>query len=377
MKVLHLISSGGMYGAEAVILNLSRTMNERERSSEDCYRSSLGVFTSCGQQNLELHAAAGREGLNVYPIACEGQIDRSALAAISELADQLEVDVVHTHGFKADVYGWFAFRGRPLPLVSTCHNWIDDNLLVRMYGVLDRYVLRAFAGVVAVSNAVRERLIRAGVNSERVRLISNGVDLRPFAGPPFEPPAAERIRVGWVGRLSSEKGCDLFIRAAAQVLQELPSVEFWIAGDGPLREELQSLISGLGISENVRLLGRQNDMPAFFRSLQLLVSSSRTEGLPIALLEGMAAGLPLVATRVGEVPTLVLHGITGTLLPVGDVAALATGILNLVRNDSQRRSFGMAGRDRIALHFSAEQMTAEYISLYQQVIDDRRSRCQR
>ena len=132
MKVLHLISSSGMYGAEAVILNLARTLRDGP------HRCALGVFSNSANPNHQLHEAALKEGFESHLIPCRGQIDRTAIASIRELVDRSGVDVVHAHGYKADLYVYFALRGRGVPLVSTCHTWYDTDPWVSIYGMADR-----------------------------------------------------------------------------------------------------------------------------------------------------------------------------------------------------------------------------------------------
>ena len=170
MKVLHVISSGGMYGAEAVILQLARTM---ARVGDE---SVLGIFDNLAQPNDEFQRAAARAGVQAAAIVCQGQLDFGVPRRIRELARGLGADVVHAHGYKADLYCWAGLRGCGVPLVSTCHTWYDNGLALRVYGALDRAVLRGFARVVAVSGEVRERLLGAGcaggaggVDSERDR----------------------------------------------------------------------------------------------------------------------------------------------------------------------------------------------------------------
>jgi glycosyltransferase involved in cell wall biosynthesis len=360
MKVLHIISSGGMYGAEAVILNLSRTLNEGS------HRSILGVFSNLSQPNLQFYDVATKEGIEAHLIQCQGQIDRNVPTTIRELVRQTGAMVVHAHGYKADIYAYLALRGSRISLVSTCHTWYDNNVTVRIYGALDRFVLRSYSGVVAVSDEVKQRLLSAGVPQNRIRLIRNGIDLRPFSGPPSSQSSLNRpLKVGLVGRLAPEKGVDLFLQAAAAVLAEIPLTQFVVVGDGPDRSKLQALIEELGIGASASLLGRYDDMPTFYASLDLLVSSSRQEGLPMALLEGMASGLPLVATAVGAVATVVQDHRTGILVPAADVSALTSAILKLLQEPATRMSYGAAARKLIAEEYSAERMTAEYLQLYE------------
>jgi glycosyltransferase involved in cell wall biosynthesis len=363
MKILHIISSGGLYGAEAVILNMSRTLNEGPHSSV------LGVFSNLPNPNLQFHEAAVKEGIESHLIPCKGQIDRTVAASIRELAASTNADVVHAHGYKADIYVYFALRTSGIPFVSTCHNWIDNDLRVTLYGNADRLVLRNYAAVVAVSDEVKQRLLKAGVRKERIHLVRNGIDLRPFdnANPSLRNTSITNDPqiVGLVGRLSVEKGVDIFLRAAALVLAEFPSTKFVIVGEGPDREKLEALINELKLRDSVSMVGRRNDMPGVYASLDILVSSSRLEGLPMTILEGMASRLPLVAASVGDVPTVVLDGDTGMLVPPENVEALASRIVDLLRNPEQRKHFGAAARKLIEDEYSAERMTADYLRVYE------------
>ena len=310
MRVLHLISSGGMYGAEAVILNLCSVLNATPGD-----HSMIGVFGNSGQPIPELHAAALRAGVESHVLACRGQLDRTTSEAIRNLQRASSADIVHAHGYKADVYGWLAFRRTETPLVSTCHTWYDNDLAVRLYGALDRQILKRFHGVVAVSDQVRDRLLAAGVRPQRIRLIRNGIELHAFADAPSKRAqrrsAGGPLKIGLVGRLSPEKGVDILIDAAAEVVRRAPGTQFVVAGDGPDRAALEGQILRLGLHDNVLLAGRTNDMAAFYASVDVLVSASREEGLPIALLEGMGSGLPVVATSVGAVPQIIENATPG------------------------------------------------------------------
>jgi glycosyltransferase involved in cell wall biosynthesis len=354
-----------MYGAEAVILNMSRML------TESGHESVLGVFANSSNPNLQLHEAAMKEGLESHLIPCSGQIDLSVAAKIRKLVSETRADVVHAHGYKADIYVYFALRAASVPIISTCHTWYDNDLLVTLYGMIDRWVLRSFDGVVAVSDEVVQRLQKAGVRQDRIFEIRNGIDLRPFdAAKPSLPEgtAESRLLVGLIGRLSREKGVDVFLRAAALVLREMPETRFVVVGDGPDRAALEGLIAELGISESIKFLGRRDDMPGVYASLDVMVSASRQEGLPMALLEGMASSVPLVATPVGEVPALVETDVTGVLVPVEDEAALATELVAMLRDPNRRERLAAAGRKRIEQDFSAARMTVDYLAVYETAV---------
>jgi glycosyltransferase involved in cell wall biosynthesis len=372
VKILHIISSSGMYGAEAVILNMSRTLNEAGHSSM------LGVFSNSANPNLQLHEVAAKEGIESHLIPCNKQIDRTVIPSIRELAIQTNADIVHAHGYKADIYGYFALRRTGTPLVSTCHTWYDNDRMVTLYGKADRLVLRNYAAVVAVSDEVTQRLLKAGVRKEKIHLVRNGIDLRPFdtAQPSLRNASITSTPpiVGLVGRLSIEKGVDIFLHAAALVIAELPSTKFVVVGEGPDRDKLESLIDELKIRQNVTMLGRRDDMPSVYASLDIMVSASRQEGLPMAILEGMASRRPLIATAVGAVPTVVVDGRTGVLLPPQNAALLASTIVNLLRNPAERERLGAAARKLIEDEYSADRMTDDYLRVYEKAVTQGKSK---
>ena len=375
MRVLHVISSNGMYGAEAVILQLARAMDGRDHSGSSC----LAVFAHKGQPQPELYQAACRAGLEAVQIPCSGQLDPQLGSRLRSIVEATGADVVHAHGYKADIYASLAYlgSGRRPALVSTCHTWYDNDRAVRAYGALDRGVLRFFDEVVAVSAAVASRLRKAGVRPERIALIRNGIAAAAgdgsLEGQRSQTARGENLRVGLVGRLAPEKGVDVFLKAVAQVAALYPKAEFVVAGDGPDRGALDNLMAELKLHGRAVLLGRQADMPAIYESLDVLVSASRLEGLPIALLEGMQTGLPVVATAVGEVPEVVVDGQTGILVAPEDPAALAGAIGRMLGDAGLRERCGRAGQARVRQEFSANRMAADYTEVYRRALDRRRS----
>src|SRR5579871_3891894 len=235
MKILQLISSGGFYGAESVLINLSV---ELERLGHHCI---VGAFENSANRNTEIADRASQVRLTVAPIPCNGQLDRGAAKRIRNIVEQESIDIVHSHGYKANFYALMARNRNGVPISATCHNWLGTAFSSRLYGSLDRYLLRFFDGIAAVSQPVADQLVEAGVRKE-IKVIPNGVtsfvglenaaNLRSEFGEPG------KVIVGSVGRLSSEKGTTFFVEAAAEICQELSNVNFVQVGDGPSREEL-------------------------------------------------------------------------------------------------------------------------------------------
>jgi glycosyltransferase involved in cell wall biosynthesis len=364
MNILHIISSGGMYGAEAVILNLSSALNETQ------HRSIVGIFANSSNPNLQLHEAATKAGIESHLIQCNGQLDRAVPARIRELARQTRADVIHAHGYKADAYVYFAMRGSGIPFISTCHSWYNTGLLDHVYTITDQLVLRGFTEIVAVSDEVKQQLLAAGMRKDKIHQIDNGIDLKPFSTTPRPShKGTDRVlEVGWVGRLSHQKGADIFLRAIAQTLIPLPKTKFTLVGEGPDRQQLESLIDELNIRQSVSLPGRRDDMPAVYAGFDILVSSSRLEGLPMAILEGMASSRTWIATPVGDVPSVILDDVTGVLVPPENVEALSAAIVSLLQDEDRRVRLGNAARKLIEEKFSAQRMAADYLRIYQQAV---------
>ncbi len=363
MRVLHVISSGGMYGAEAVILQL---MAAGSAAGEE---SAVAIFDNRSAPNEEFAEAAGRAGVRMERVVCRGQVDRAVPGRIRELARGMEADVVHAHGYKADLYSWVGLRGvgagmGRVGLVSTCHNWLDDGAAVRVYGWLDRTVLRRFDGVVAVSDGIERRLRGSGV--ERVTVIPNGIAVERFAG--ARAGVGEGMFVGMLARLSAEKGVDVFLRAAARVRAEVPGARFVVWGEGPERGALERLRGELGLAEVVAMPGRQEDVAGALRAMDVLVMASRFEGLPMTLLEGMASGRAVVATAVGEIPAVLEEGRTGRLVRTEDAEGMAAAVVELLRDGEGRRAMGTAAQAEVERRFSAAEMRRRYRAVYERAV---------
>ena len=285
------------------------------------------------------------------------------------------VDLVHAHGYKADFYALLATRMAKAPVTATCHNWLGESGTMRAYARLDRYLLRFFDGIAAVSESVAEQLGQARVR-QRVHVIPNGVPM-PCSGSRStfadQIRMGDRIVVGTVGRLSSEKGASFLIEAAAKICPDFPRAFFVLVGDGPMRSALEARVRELGMEGQFLFTGQRHDVQQIYRAFDIFVLPSLEEGMPMALLEAMAAGLPVVATKVGGVPDIVNDPSVGTLVDPGDANAIATGIRDLLSDRSRREEIGSKGRKRVEESFSAAAMARRYVELYQQVLLRRRA----
>jgi glycosyltransferase involved in cell wall biosynthesis len=176
------------------------------------------------------------------------------------------------------------------------------------------------------------------------------------------------LYIGTVGNLRPVKNQILLLQAAHQVCATHPQVRVIIIGDGPLREQLACTAEALGIQKQVRFLGARADIPELLNALDIFVLPSLSEGLPMSVLEAMACGLPVVATRVGGLPEVVVHEHTGLLVASQDAQQLAAALNRLVQQEDTRLSLGRQGRTRVMKHFSVQRMVSTYESLYHSLL---------
>ncbi|MBZ5630067.1 MAG: glycosyltransferase family 4 protein [Acidobacteriia bacterium] len=349
------------------MLTLSHALT---RHGHDC---TIAAFENLHRPNLEIVERAGTFQLPVQLVRCSGRLDWRAVSRLRRMMRQGNIDVVHAHGYKADVYAYLASRGTSAATVSTCHNWIHQGLATAIYNRLDRLVLRRFDAIVAVSDTVANILGNGGGCGQKVRVINNGIDLSRFAA--ATPTLREEFGadyhgplVGFVGRLSPEKGPQYLVRAAADVLRYRPDAKFVLVGSGPERERLQKAVASLGIEGSVRFVGQRADMPSVYASLDVIVLPSVSEGLPLTILEALAAKRAVVASDVGGVPSIVIHEKTGLLVPPGDVPALAASIERLLDDACLRRQLGCSGYDLVKEHYSATTMAERYSAVYRDAL---------
>jgi glycosyltransferase involved in cell wall biosynthesis len=221
VKVLQLISSGGYYGAENMLLNLCASQQKA-----GC-ENTLMLFYNVHVPNVEFYERARRRGLSVRMVHCQGRADWRAVRQIEECIQEDGIDLLHTHGYKADLYGYVAARRSGKPIVATCHNWVGGTAALGIYNHLDRMALKRFQGLAAVSDSVSQRLLDSGVAAKKLRTIANGIDVERFERA-LPSPALEfegNKVVGMVARLDLQKGFEYLLGAARELCGAFPGVE--------------------------------------------------------------------------------------------------------------------------------------------------------
>lgn len=266
-------------------------------------------------------AEARRRGIEPCVIPVRGRLDPLALFALRRLL--ASPALLHVHGYKALAYGLGA-RRRGLPVVATDHGRTAHAARVRIYEAVATRLYGAVERVVAVSEAGRRALVELGVPPQRVVVVPN---LLAEEWP--APPGRKRRREGQLsllalGRLSPEKGLDVLLQALTR--PEAAKATLVVVGDGPVRDALERAADAAALSSRVRFAGFQGDVAPFLAAADALVMPSYREGMPMALIEAVVTGVPVVASAVGGVPELVADGVNGRLVPPGDAGALAAAL---------------------------------------------------
>lgn len=369
LKILQLISSAGFYGAENVLLELSDELKKAGHSI------TVGVLRNSRNPNLELSAKAAGRSINTAVFECNGKFDLNTISAIGSYVRDGSIDIVHSHGYKANIYAVLSNRKNRRPLVTTCHNWIVSNARMGFYTRLDKIFLKRFDAVVPVSETVESLLRDAKVDSRKVHLVENGINISRF----LKAGEAKGLRgalgidarskvIGAVGRLTGEKGHSVLLQSARMVLDSHENCFFVIVGDGRLRGELEEQARAAGIGERVVFTGARSDIPELLSMMDVFVLPSLTEGQPMALLEAMAAGKAIVASDVGDVKKLLKDGQLGAVTRPGDPASCSSGILHYLDDPSAAEKTGaMAQKEAVERHSSGK-MASEYLRVYDAVL---------
>lgn len=364
VKVLQLISSGGYYGAENMLLNLCASQQKA-----GC-ENSLMLFYNVHAPNVEFYERARRRGLRVRMVHCQGRADWRAVRQIEDCIQEDGIELLHTHGYKADLYGYVAARRSGKPIVATCHNWVGGTAALGIYNHLDRMALKRFHGLAAVSNSVAQRLLNSGVAATKIRTIANGIDVEPFeCALPSPALNFEGNKViGIVARLDLQKGFEYLLRAAHQLCGAFPALKVVIAGEGPDRQAIENMIQRFGLQSSVILAGHHSNMPGIYAAIDIFVLPSLNEGLPMTVLEAMAASKPVIATRVGAIPSVIKEGETGFLVDPGDANGLRDALARLLTDSDLCLRIGLAGHDWVRRNYTSEAMAMKYRQMYGEVL---------
>lgn len=356
IPLLEILGNAIVGGMESYVLSLARRL-PRDRFKMLC----LCPFESRLTEDLR------KAEVDVYISPLSEDVQWETLQLAMTIIRVHGVKLLHAHLPNAHLLASLLSSITGVPAVATIHG---RSIPMRELEISQL----GFTHVTVVCQNAYMHALGVGIPEERVHLIRNGVDCDRFANSGSTHylhgvlgiPATHQL-IGFVGRLSPEKAPDMFVRMASLLHGPFPDKHFVMVGEGPLLSELRALVDDLRLAHRIHFAGLQSDMPAVYHSLELLVSSSTTEGMPFALMEGMAAGLATVATQVGGVPEIVEVGTTGLLAEPGEPHRLAQAVAELMRDPARRIAMGAAATLRVQEKFSLEKSVNQMDCLLQRL----------
>lgn len=356
LKILHIDPERGWGGGEAQVFGLLTYLAAKGHQNDILTHPTGPLFARCQDLNV-----------TTLPLTVRNDLDLRYVPALRRLIRNGNYDIVHLHTKRAHALSlwlprsrnrlrWIVTRRMDYPEAK---NWYTNYLYNRRVD-----------GVVAISRTVKDLLIRAGVEPEKIRLIHSGIDPRRYECQPEKPLGGNGATViGCLAALEERKGHRFLLESAALLKSRGVNLRYQIAGEGPSRAQLEQLTGRLGLGDEVRFVGFVADTAEFLAKIDLFVMPSLFEGLGVAALEAMAAGKAVIATKVGGLAESVVDGVTGILVPPQDPTALAHAIAKLVQAPSLAGEMGTQGQQRVMQHFTLVQMAQHNESFYYELLD--------
>ncbi|MDQ6735953.1 MAG: glycosyltransferase [Nitrospirota bacterium] len=336
----------------------------------------LGMFLLKGHQPTRAVTEAVRRGFHVELLTQAGRYDAGLLIRTAKIIRTHHPTVIQSHGYKSALVAWICGGLYRVPWLAFSHGYTSENRRINLYNRLDAWVLRRADAVVAMSRAMADQLAAGGVPVNRIHVIHNAID-------PAEDSvggsgsrwrrrwgiSADEVVLGVIGRLSPEKGQQIFLEAFQGVVARAPNRRAVLVGDGPEKERLVQLVRRLGLANHVLFTGHDSHIEELYPALDLVVIPSLSEGLPNVLLEALLYGKPIIAAEVGGIPEILKPAGAGWLVPPGDARALEAAMLDALKDGERRASSGLAGWEYVRQHCGPQRRVEAVRRLYHQILE--------
>lgn len=360
LRVIHLRSSVGLYGAEQMLLDLCAEQQRRGLLTR------ITAFQPPSAGVPALLGAAATRGLTSNGLQCSGVLDPACVSALRtqlvEASQQRDL-VLHCHDYKSVCYGAVAARGLRLRRVATAHGWVRGGVRLRLYRALEMRMLRGFDRVCAVSPPIAQELQQAGIAARRICQIDNGIDMQRYRlGGSL--PSSNTLQLGTAARLAPEKNLQQLLLALAQCRSFGLRFALTVYGEGELREELEGLVARLDLGDCVSLPGASGTLEQWYVQLDAFVLVSLSEGMPLTVLEALACGCPVLASNVGALPSMLADLPGCRVLPAGNYAALVDALCTQPRRTQADPSL----RQRVSDRYALTRMADAYDQVYREAL---------
>jgi glycosyltransferase involved in cell wall biosynthesis len=357
LRIAYILTPVEFGGAEKVCLTFLKNVDR------DKFDIAPILLTRPWERENEFRQKIKKENYTIHEVpvaksATEGyhRIVRCYRLIYSILRER-SVDLIHTNGYFADIIGMPLAQMFRIPAISTCHGFISNNWKYRLYNKLDLVALKFFNKIIAVSATIKDDLIRSGISESRILVIPNAVEYNYREEVSVKTRQYQRrylnikendFVIGYVGRLSEEKGIKYLIEASLLLSKSGVPLKVLIIGEGSQRKELEDFVNETGLNHQIIFTGFQADIEKWLPALDVFVLPSLTEGTPMALLEAMSFGIPIIASRVGGVPNIVINGQNGILVEAGHSEEIAHSLNLLFQDISLRQKISLEALNLIS-----------------------------
>ena len=357
--IVHLIASGGMYGAEKWILALMRAMDATK------YTSTLINLSDIRNESSAVVEAGKDRGLNAIDFYTGGTFNPLLIFHLAKWLKENKIDIVHGHGYKSDFIGLLASRVCGCKIITTPHGWSNESdTKLRFYEKLDRFVFRFMDYVCPLSTGLMKS-VEYCVDPKKLKLIVNGVDIDEVSTQPVDKNSLKGCyNIGYVGQLIERKNLDTLIKALHLLSKHGEKFKCSIIGNGNSMHSLKQLTCDLGLKDSVEFFGYREDAISIMKSFDVFVLPSQLEGIPRCVMEAMACKVPVVVSDIPGNRDLVVDGITGLLFSYGSESQLATALIRLASDSELRASLAQNANQLIIEKYSNKRMAAEYSHVY-------------
>ena len=374
IKVLQLRSSVGYFGAENVIVELSKQLSGTK------YHPIVGVLDNSKNPHTEMADIARQNNLEIKLFKCSGQFDLRTALAIRKFIKQNNIEIVHSHGYKADFYAFFATLLLKLNLIATCHPWIRINLRGKFYAWINVILFRKFDRIIAICEEIRQELLSYGIPQNKISIVENGVETDLFSnkggrtGLKGQLGLENRFVVSYIGTLGLAHGLSTMLQAASRLQDQYPDILFLLVGEGAEKEHLVKMANDQRLT-HVRFLPQQprEKIPALIKASDVCVVMLKKAPIfktviPTKMLEFMACGRPVILGVDGQARQLLEAAEGGLFTEPEDLEALTDAIIKLYKDANLRNTLGHNGRRYIVKNLSRKKTSEKYLNILRSVL---------
>lgn len=368
-SIVHIVSANDVFGPEKTTINECKALLKLGWNCK--------IVNIWSTSDIPFSGKVKAAGISYECIVTTKAFDINTIKSIKKICSDLTDSIIHSHGYKADIYTLLSTRSLKIARTTTIHGWTSEDFKVRIYEKLQAFSWRFFDRVFCVSKSYRDIAIKRGIPQKKLHMLHNGILIEEKTKEShnnessFEqyPIKNDDVIIGIVGRLGIEKDHKLFLEIASQVSKSCDNVKYLIVGEGLEFNNLKEYTATLGLNGKVIFTGHLNNMDVVYKRMDIMVICSHREGLPNVLLEAMLNRVPVVSIDVGGIPEVIEDGISGVLIRNRVPASFSKPVIEFVEDKNKRAILGDAARKRIISAFTFENRMKNVIQHYESILN--------